>query len=257
MLELCSIASGSKGNAYVVGAEGSYLLIDCGISARRLSRALGRMGVALESIEGILVTHEHRDHVSGLENFRKKCPAPLCGTYGTLDGISRPGPGPTHAIEAGREFAVGPFRVHPFSVQHDAEDPVGFRVECEAGPVAFATDLGRVDGTVRRAIAGARALVIESNHEEEMLRAGSYPWYLKERILSDFGHLSNRASQATLAGSAHEGLEAVLLAHLSAENNRPEIALAGARRVLRANRWEGVKLLVVEQEAEGEVLVFR
>ncbi|MFH1681301.1 MAG: MBL fold metallo-hydrolase [Candidatus Eisenbacteria bacterium] len=256
MLELCSLGSGSKGNAYVVGEDGAYVLVDCGISSRRLCRALERAGVPIDAIEGILVSHEHRDHVSGLESFRRKCPAPLYATYGTLDCISRPGRGPTHPIEAGRPFAIGPFRIHPFSVCHDAVDPVGFRVESGSGPVAFATDLGSVNEAVRRAISGVRALVIESNHDEEMLRAGSYPWYLKERILSDFGHLSNRASQAALAGSAHEGLEVVLLAHLSEENNDPELALEGARAVLRANRWDGVKLIVARQEVEGETVTF-
>lgn len=256
MLELCSIASGSKGNAYLVGIDGSYLLVDCGISSKRLCRALREVGVELEAIEGILVTHEHRDHVSGLERFRRACPAPLYATEGTREAIPRAGPGPFHAIESTRAFAVGPFRVQPIPVSHDAVDPVAFRFESERGAVAIVTDLGRATEEIRSSIAGVRALVLESNHDEEMLRAGSYPWYLKERILSAFGHLSNRASQAALVGSAHEGLEVVLLAHLSEENNRPAIAEEGAKKALLGNRWDGVKVLAAQQDKQGEVFEF-
>jgi phosphoribosyl 1,2-cyclic phosphodiesterase len=257
MIEVCALASGSKGNAYVVGSEGCYVLVDCGIPSRRLRKALDAIGVPLDAIEGILVSHEHRDHVSGLGVFRKECPAVLYATAGTCEGIEDPGPGPVREIEAGRPFAVGPFEIRPFAVPHDAVDPVAFRIESEAGAVALVTDLGTADERVREAIAGVRALVIESNHDEELLRAGSYPWYLKERILSDYGHLSNRASQAALVGSAHEGLEVVVLAHLSEENNRPNLALRGARAALRANRWDGVKVAVAKQDVEGEVFALR
>jgi phosphoribosyl 1,2-cyclic phosphodiesterase len=256
MLELCSIASGSKGNAYVVGIDGSYLLVDCGISARRLTRSLARVGFPLDSIEAILITHEHRDHVAGLDRFRKECPVPVYATEGTWEAIPRHGPGPFHPVEAERPFAVGPFRVHPIPVSHDATEPVAYRVETERGAVAVVTDLGRTDEGIRCSISGLRALVLESNHDEEMLRSGSYPWYLKERILSDYGHLSNRASQAALVASAHDGLEVVLLAHLSEENNRPDLALDGAVRALRGNRWEGVKTTAASQEETGEVFTF-
>lgn len=256
-LTLCSFASGSKGNAHLVGSAGSYVLIDCGISSLRITRALGRVGVSPAEIEGILLTHEHRDHTAGLEVFRKRCPVPIYTTAGTGRALPRGG-GRDHvrAVEPGRPFAVGAFRITPFRVSHDAADPVGFRIEAGEGDAAFATDLGWVDEQVREAIAGVRVLVLESNHDEELLRTGPYPAYLKERIRSRTGHLSNGETRSALTFAGHSGLEAVVLAHLSEENNRPGLALDNARDALGGNGG-GTKIVLAEQRRETEVLEFR
>jgi len=255
-LSLCPVASGSRGNAYLVGEEGSWLLVDCGISARRLGRALDGLGIFPGSLEAILITHEHRDHVAGLRVFRKKCDAPLYATRGTLASIPDPGPGRCRPIEPGRPFAAGSFRIRPFAVLHDAAEPVGFVIEGNSGSVGIATDLGRVGEEVLEAVAGVRALVLESNHDEEMLENGAYPWYLKERIRGDRGHLSNRASQSALLASAHDSLDAVILAHLSAENNRIEIAREGAEGALRNGGYGEIPVMVAEQDGVPELLEF-
>jgi len=257
MLDLCALGSGSRGNAYWIRAEGAAILVDCGLSATRILKTLDRIGASPDELEGIVLTHEHTDHTSGLAVLRKKRPLPLWATPGTRRGIARPGPGPIRPIEPGRPFAVGPFRVTPFPVPHDAAEPVGFVLESAAGSVGVATDLGRVEGGIPERLAGARALVLESNHDEDLLRDGSYPWVLKERIRGERGHLSNRASGDLLASAVHDGLEAVILAHLSRENNRPDLAREGARRALRRRGRDGVKVVVAEQDREGEVLSFR
>ncbi|MFH1279403.1 MAG: MBL fold metallo-hydrolase [Candidatus Eisenbacteria bacterium] len=256
-LTLCSFASGSSGNAHLIGSGGSYVLIDCGISSLRIRRALGRVGVSPGAIEGILLTHEHRDHTAGLEVFRKGCPVPIYGTAATGETLPfRAGRDHVRPVEPGRPFAVGPFRITPFRVCHDAADPVGFRIGAEEGDAAFATDLGTVDDGVREAIGGVRVLVLESNHDEELLINGPYPWYLKERIRSRHGHLSNGDSRSALASARHDGLEAVVLAHLSAENNRPGLAMDTAREALREN-GNRTKIILAEQHRETEVLEFR
>ncbi len=258
MLEICTLASGSKGNAHLIGASGSYVLVDCGISALRIRNALDRIGVSLSAVEGILITHEHRDHVTGLRVFRKHCPVPVYTTRGTWGALPvAAGPGSFRVVDRERPFAVGPFRVRPFTVSHDAAEPVGFAFESEWGKAVIATDLGRVDRILRENLAGARVLLLESNHDEELLQNGSYPWFLKERILSEAGHLSNRASQSALVSAAHPMLEAVILAHLSEENNRPDLAGEGAREALLRNGRDGVKIAVAEQYAESEVFTFK
>jgi len=257
MLEVCPLGSGSRGNAYWIRSEGSAVLVDCGLSATRILKTLGRIGASPDELEGIILTHEHSDHTSGLAVLRKRCPLPIWATRGTREGISRPGPGPFRSIDTRRPFAVGPFRITAFPIPHDAAEPVGLILETAAGSVGIATDLGRAEDAVLERIAGVRALVLESNHDEDLLREGSYPWYLKERIRSGRGHLSNRDSGNALAASLHDGLEAVILAHLSRENNRPELARAGAREALRRRGREGVKVIVAEQDREGEVLSFR
>ncbi|MBN1825601.1 MAG: MBL fold metallo-hydrolase [Candidatus Eisenbacteria bacterium] len=257
MLDVCAIGSGSRGNAYWIRAEGSAVLVDCGIPATRLLRALDRIGASPGELEGIVVTHEHTDHTAGLAVLRKRHDLPVWATPGTWEGIRRPGPGPFRPLDPGRPFAIGPFRILPFPTPHDAAEPIGVVLESDAGSVAVATDLGRVDDAVLERIGGARVLILESNHDEDLLRDGSYPWFLKERIRGDFGHLSNRASGNALVAAAHDGLEAVILAHLSKENNRPALAMKGACDALRRCGRSGVKVIVAEQEREGEVLNFR
>jgi len=254
MLEVCALGSGSKGNAYVVGGEGSYILIDCGLSARRIRKGLQAANVPESALEGIVLTHEHHDHVAGLPVFRKGSGLPVYATPGTWEGVRRKGSGPFRPVEAGRPFAIGPFRIVPFSVSHDAADPVGLVLESDWGSVGIATDLGCADERIRQRLSGHRVVVIESNHDEDLLRNGSYPWDLKERILGLFGHLSNRDSQSTLVSAAHDRLEAVLLAHLSQENNRVDLALGGAVEALRRNGFDWVRVEVGLQDEAGEVI---
>lgn len=254
MLNICSLGSGSRGNAWLIGCDGSFILVDCGLSAKRIHVSLERIGISPEAVEGIVVTHEHRDHVSGLRVFRKRHPVPLFATGGTLKGAGDTGPGPCHTIRLERAFRAGPFHVSPFRVMHDAADPIGLVLESERGSVGITTDLGTVDETVEVNLAGHRALILESNHEEDLLRSGSYPQFLKERILSEHGHLSNRDSRSALLAVADDSLEVVLLAHISEENNTVDLAVEGARAVLDQGGWNGIKVVAADQHQEGEML---
>lgn len=237
MLTFTTLASGSAGNAALVSCGGAHILLDAGISARRLTAGLAALGVNPEALSAILITHEHSDHISGLQVFTKKHRIPiyatgptcrqLCWKTAFLEDLVRP-------LEAGSGVQIGPLWAQSFPTPHDAAGSVGWSIAGEGGRMVLCTDLGYVTEEVRRAVEGCGLLVCEANHDVDMLRAGPYPYYLKQRILGDLGHLSNEAGAELAAFAVGTGARSVILAHLSQTNNTPARAYEAVSRRLRA-----------------------
>jgi phosphoribosyl 1,2-cyclic phosphodiesterase len=250
-LRVSILASGSSGNAILVSSSETHVLVDAGISARRTAAGLGAAGVDPDVLSAVLVTHEHSDHVCGLGPVARRFGAPVYATTGTHGAVERrAGRIPSRVfIEAGRDLSIGDLTVHPFVTSHDCVDPVGFSISDGASRVTIATDLGVVGNAVRRNLEAADCIVLEFNHDEEMLAQGPYPWSLKKRIMSNVGHLSNAAAAAEVSILREAPVSDLVLAHLSDENNVPELALASAREALaRAGRGD-VAVHVSPQES--------
>ncbi len=222
MLQVSILASGSKGNSVYVELDGVRLLVDAGISAARITKGLRARGIEPQSIDAVLVTHEHIDHVRGLKTLAKQYHLPILATRGTLAGIDGGAAFEDDMRSISDAFMIGNVTVQPFATSHDAAEPCGFRIE-GSHCCTVATDLGVVTDTVQDAMEGADVLVLEANHDADLLRQGSYPWPLKRRILSNRGHLANGdAAWALTRMKKHP--RKVYLAHLSEENNRPALA---------------------------------
>lgn len=243
------LASGSKGNALLVCSERSRLLIDAGLSARELSRRLALAGVAPESLDAVLVSHEHVDHVRGLGVLSRRWRVPVYVHHAAAELLAdQQRPDALREFDGGAELAIGDFGVRIFPVTHDAAAPVGFTISGPAGKLGIATDLGIATRLVVEELRGCRCLILEANHDEAMLRDGPYPWPLKQRIRGNHGHLSNRASANLLEQLCWDGLEAVVLAHLSETNNHPDLASASARAVLEGQNCCRPQLLLGHQD---------
>ena len=222
MLQVSILASGSKGNSVYVELDGVRLLVDAGISAARITKGLRARGIEPQSLDAVLVTHEHIDHVRGLKTLAKQYHLPILATRGTLAGIDGGAAFEDDMRSISDAFMIGNVTVQPFVTSHDAAEPCGFRIE-GSHCCTVATDLGVVTDTVQDAMEGADVLVLEANHDADLLRQGNYPWPLKRRILSNRGHLANGdAAWALTRMKKHP--RKVYLAHLSEENNRPALA---------------------------------
>ena len=226
-MKLTVFASGSSGNCLLLSGGGTDILIDAGISTRRISERLGECCLSLQDIGGVLITHEHSDHISGLKGLRNRCPAAVYAprtVASRLRGMMPEIDERLQVIPVGEGFTISGMKIRAFHTPHDTDESVGYRVEC-GGVFAIATDMGCVTEEVRQNLLGADAVLIEANHDEEMLRYGRYPVFLKRRILSEHGHLSN-ANCAELARElAMNGTGTIILGHLSRENNTPDAAL--------------------------------
>ena len=233
-------ASSSGGNCLLLEDRDTRLLIDAGISRRRVTAALGSLGCKTEQISGVLITHEHSDHISGLLNLVKGREIPVFAPHtvaarllGMLPGLQEQ----LRVIPVGETFPLGDVRVTAFHTSHDTDESVGYRIEGE-GVYAHATDTGCVTEGMRRFLTGADTVLLESNHDEDMLRYGPYPFRLKKRILSDRGHLSNAACAAFARELAESGTRRIILGHLSRENNTPQKALETSRAALEGTETE-------------------
>ena len=234
-MRLCSIASGSSGNCIYVGSDHTHLMVDAGISGKQIEQGLNSLELSAKDMDGILITHEHVDHVKGLGVMARKYALPIYATKGTLDEIRRMGSLGVIPDELYREihpdepFAVGDLTVKPMHISHDAADPVAYRVEGEGKSAGIVTDLGKYDDYIVDKIQGLDVLLLEANHDIHMLEVGSYPYPLKRRILGDRGHLSNKLSGKLLCRVLHDRMKAVFLGHLSKENNYEELAYETVR----------------------------
>lgn len=235
---VCVLSSGSSGNATYIGDGHAGVLVDCGVSTKQILARLDAAGLTSAPIDGVLLTHEHKDHVGGAAVLaralaRRKHPVPFYCTQGTRDALDpRCFPDGLEIIEAGKPFRVKHLIVEPIPIPHDVRDPVAYRVIAGDAPVAVITDLGRPTALVARALRDCRAAVLEFNHDEDMLWNGPYPPHLKQRIRGNHGHLSNRQAAQLLEDGLGPRLDHLILAHLSEENNTPQHALTEARRVL-------------------------
>ncbi|MBS6645162.1 MAG: MBL fold metallo-hydrolase [Clostridiaceae bacterium] len=229
-MRLVSIASGSSGNCIYVGSDNSHILVDAGISNKRIEQGLSEIGVKGNEINGIVITHEHSDHTKGLGVLARKYGVPIYSTRETLEEISNMkslGEYPAelfHPIQPDVDFEIGDLKLKPFSIDHDAANPVAYRIQCGKKSVAVATDMGHYDQYIIEHLQGLDAILLESNHDVNMLQTGPYPYYLKRRILSDHGHLSNENAGRLLNYILHDNIKKILLGHLSKENNYEELA---------------------------------
>ena len=236
-MEICSLASGSGGNCTFVSSGGTNILIDTGISLRRIKSALRSLNKSMEDISAILITHEHSDHTKALRMISKYYNTPVFATSGAKTVISYYYPelsGAIGSFEAGDGLNVGSFDIHSFPTPHDASS-VGFRINDSEKSFFIATDMGFVTKNIYRNSLGADFAMIESNHDIEMLMSGPYPYYLKQRILSEKGHLSNADCARLVSALAKGGTRRFLLAHLSKENNTPSLAYNEVSRALEEN----------------------
>ena len=229
--EFHSLFSGSKGNASLVRFGETLLLVDAGVSCRALETALRQRGVQPESLRAVLVTHEHSDHIRGLPLFAKRYGTPVYASYGTWASMQGQLPLPGRQrmeFDPDQDFYIDGVNVSPFPIPHDTPMPVGYSLECMGKKVSFATDLGHTTPKILGCVARSDVLLLEANHDVEMLKAGPYPYSLKKRILGRYGHLSNDACASALATLLPTGVHRVFLGHLSQENNSPELALSAA-----------------------------
>lgn len=242
-MKVCVLGTGSAGNATLVEAGGTRILVDAGFSGRELERRLERIGLTPEAIHAILITHDHLDHTRGAGIFSRRHGTPIYITERTrvaCSGIFR-GAEPLRPYQPGRTFEIGAIRVEPFLTVHDAADPVAVAlVDRNTGArVGLAMDLGRPNAQIRLALEHSDFLILESNHDEELLRTGRYPASVQQRIASSHGHLSNHAAARFACELLHPRLAGVLLAHLSRECNRPELAAAVVGDALRDAGFQG------------------
>lgn len=233
-MKICSIASGSKGNCLYIETGDTRLLIDIGLSLRETLLRLGTIGVDAAKIDAVLVTHEHIDHIRSAGSFARKFKVPVIVSH-LMRKKSEKYLHSTCSVEfeAGRYISFRDLEIDPFPITHDACDPVGFVLDSREGRCGTATDLGIATRLVIEKLRGCRALNLESNHDMDMLMNGPYPWELKQRIKSRHGHLSNDDSLQLLHELAHDGLEALVMAHLSEVNNHPDHVLRNTAAFLR------------------------
>ena len=255
-MRVASLGSGSRGNSLYVEAGETRILVDAGFSGAQLERRLEQLDVAPHEIRGVVVTHEHRDHTSGIGVAARRWGWPLHMSEDTLEACRDllRGEEAVTTFRADRTFRLGELAVHPFLTCHDAADPLAVTVtDLRRGlKLGVATDLGRPTTPVRHALAGCHFLVLEANHDEVLLREGPYPWSIKERIGGSRGHLSNRTAAELAVELLHAELCGVLLAHLSQECNEPELARRSVEETLREEGFRGV-VEVAEQDGPSRL----
>lgn len=232
MTKVCPLFSGSKGNSYFIGSGMSGILIDAGRSAKQLTSMLEHCEVDLKGIRGIFVTHEHSDHVKGLRVFASRHHIPVYSSLGTLQVLEQTGDLQgdfTAEVIDPRGMACGNLFVKPFHTSHDSAESIGFQIHTPDGhTIVLATDLGFLSKEIYQEMRGSDLVIVESNHDVGMLQNGSYPYLLKKRILSNVGHLSNASCAEVLPGLVEQGTTHIMLAHLSDENNTPDLAIQTA-----------------------------
>lgn len=262
-LEFCVLASGSKGNATYVSDGATAVLVDAGLSGVEIQRRMARRGLSPADLSAILVTHEHGDHVSGVGVLARRFGLPVYLSPGTAEALNgRLGKIPDlRRFRPGEAFSLGGLAVHPFATSHDAADPVGFTLQAGGRRLGIATDLGVATNLVRHHLRDCSAVILETNHDPDLLMNGPYPWHLKQRVRGRSGHLSNGDARDLLLDILHARLVHVVLGHLSEENNRPELALSMIREALHgpcpaaqirvAGQHEGAERLRLDDSEPG------
>ncbi|MDI9475844.1 MAG: MBL fold metallo-hydrolase [Natronincolaceae bacterium] len=232
----CSLASGSSGNCHLINDGENSILIDAGLSGRQIENKLKQIDIDPKSLTAILVSHEHSDHICGVGVLSRRYNIPIYANKGTWDGmgakIGEIRENNIKCFDSTKDFNIKNFNIRPYGISHDANEPVGFCIKKDKIKISIATDLGYIDGNIIKQIRDSNLVVLESNHDEEMLKAGRYSYYLKRRILSNVGHLSNEAAGNAVVDLVNKNVRNVLLAHLSKENNFPELAVATIKNIL-------------------------
>ena len=234
-MELCSIASGSSGNCIYAGTEETHLMIDAGISGKRIENGLNSIGLKASDMQALLVTHEHSDHISGLGVIARRHGIPIYATHGTIESVKQTtsvgkiDESLFHEIEPGVTFMIGDMEIEPIPISHDAAEPCAYLMHQGDKSMGVITDLGKYDDYIVDKLQGLDVLLLEANHDVHMLQVGSYPYALKRRILSDRGHLSNELCGQLLGRVLHDDFKTVILGHLSKENNYASLAYETVR----------------------------
>ncbi len=251
-----NLGSGSKGNVSVVLVGRRGVLVDCGLSLRQVRLRLDQLGVDPSCLEAILVTHEHSDHTAGLRVVAGRLDLPVYMTEACQSEVQLPSAIEVRRFEPGVAFSVGGLHIEPFLVPHDTVDPVGFVLTAEGCRLGIATDLGSINPLVVDKLRRCQLILLEFNHDLRMLLDGPYPWHLKQRVRGRHGHLSNDQAGQLLAAVLGDGLEHVVLAHLSEKNNRPSLAQSAADAALIAGGARAqVQLHLAHQDEPTEVLL--
>ncbi|WP_430815157.1 MBL fold metallo-hydrolase [Carboxylicivirga sp. RSCT41] len=255
MIKVCAIASGSNGNCYYIGTEKEAILVDAGISRRQIMKRMKELRLDIGRVKAVFISHEHSDHIKGL---RVLCDMHGIEAYLTRDTLQKAHrnyhPQSAHVFNAGDSVKVGAFMVHSFSKKHDAIDPTSFRVEVEGQHIGVMTDIGAACDKTREHLSKCDIVFLESNYDEQLLDEGPYPYYLKQRVKSDHGHLSNKQAVELVEEMAGAGLKTIFLSHISADNNRVEIAMNAFRHlsdrynILPTNRYAPSEIVTVGEE---------
>ena len=257
--ELCTIASGSGGNCIYIGTDKHKILVDAGLSGKKITTGLAQIGVAPEEIQGVFITHEHSDHIKGAGIISRKYNWPIYATKATWDvmleqnKVGKVSPENIRIVGKGQGMNFSGLEIMPYGIYHDAADPVGYTFSYGQKKMSIATDLGHVDQTIINALKDSNLILLESNHDVGMLQAGGYPYYLKQRILGQNGHLSNELAAKALLGVYNENLEHAILGHLSRENNFPDLAYITTKNALQKNGIEVGKDITVSVANKDEV----
>lgn len=265
-MRLINIASGSSGNVTCVGSEKTHLLIDAGISRKRILEGLKEAELKIEDIDAILVTHEHIDHISSLGVLERTREIPIYATEGTIREIKRAkslgnfNTDVLHCVKSDSPFTIKDLKILPLSVDHDAAEPVCYRIENEEKSCAVVTDLGEFNPYLEENLKELDLLMLESNHDVRMLEAGPYPYPLKMRILGKYGHLSNENSGVFLSRLLHDKMKHILLGHISRENNTRELARMAVENEVESSETKyhagDFEIKTLRHDAASEVFVF-
>ena len=260
MLNFCSLYSGSSGNSLLVETENTKLLIDAGVSSRKIENALKDIDIDPNSIDAILITHEHSDHVQGLGTFSKKFDLPVFVNQETLDSMPKQrdkiADKNINKFKIKDNFDIGDLRIHPFSIPHDAANPCGFNIFKDNKKLSIATDIGDMTNDILRCLEESEFIMLESNYDPEVLRHSPYPYMLKRRIAGPTGHLSNELAGKTISHLLKSGLKNAMLGHLSKESNFPELAYQTVVDELISNNYNenSLSLSVASRDEHSKII---
>jgi phosphoribosyl 1,2-cyclic phosphodiesterase len=249
-VEICVLGSGSGGNCTYLGTSKTRVLVDAGFSMKETARRLASINIPLESIQALVISHEHSDHIHGVETLTKNLGIPVYIAPAALDAMRIDAAKyPIEDIRAGTSFTIGDIEVHPFSIPHDSIEPLAFRFETSGIRTSVVTDLGYIPELVKQRVAGSHCLIFEANHDLDMLKVGPYPWFVKQRVMSRHGHLSNDATARFFEEDYDGGAEHVLLAHISQKNNHPDIVRMS---IVQAFEKRGLPTQTIQLTSQSE-----
>lgn len=260
MLNFCSLYSGSSGNSLFVQTDNTNLLIDAGVSSKKIEQALNDIEVDPHSLDGILITHEHSDHVQGLGTFSKKFDLPVFVNEETLDAMPKQkdkiNSKNIKKFKVSEKFSIGDLTINPFSIPHDAANPCGFTLLKDNKKISIATDIGHMTNDILKNIDGSSFILLESNYDPEVLKCSHYPYYLKTRIAGPSGHLSNEMAGKTISFLLKSGLKNAMLGHLSKESNFPELAYKTVIDELLSNSYDenSLSLFVAKRDSHSKII---
>lgn len=260
MLNFCSLYSGSSGNSLFIKTENTKILVDAGVSSKKIEKALNELDIEPKSIDGILVTHEHSDHVQGLGTFSKKFDLPVFVNQETLDAMPKQRDKISEknlkTFKVSERFSIGDLDINPFSIPHDAANPCGFTILNEDKKISIATDIGHMTNDILKNLEESQFVLLESNYDPEVLKCSSYPFMLKSRIAGPTGHLPNEMAGKTIAYLLKSGLRQAMLGHLSKESNFPELAYKTVVDELIANNYNenSLNLSVANRDCHSKLI---